>query len=275
MSHSLARDIQYRVTVALGALVIGAAFVGLFSLLLPLPVPTKPDEVTLSGLLLGRLPPGAIGYELYPLTIQNLQWLVFFLGLGELWVRLGAGRAEAMQLAAGLLPEDDESMLRVKDLAPIYSRISAHAASRQFNLQRLIRRVALQFQSSRSVDQANSILNSSLELMQHEIDLRYNMLRYIVWLIPTLGFIGTVIGIAFSLAGAANMPPIQDSEKVQEWVRALTVNLGVAFNTTFVALLLAAILVFVMHIAQAREEQALNSAGQYCLDNLIIRLYEE
>ena len=29
------------------------------------------------------------------------------------------------------------------------------------------------------------------------------------------------------------------------------------------------------HIAQGREEGALNHAGQYCLDNLINRLYEK
>ena len=36
----------------------------------------------------------------------------------------------------------------------------------------------------------------------------------------------------------------------------------------------AAALVFLMHIAQGREEAALNNSGQYCLDNLTNRLYE-
>ena len=38
------------------------------------------------------------------------------------------------------------------------------------------------------------MFNSSMELYQHETELRYNLLRYLVWLIPTLGFIGTVAG---------------------------------------------------------------------------------
>jgi hypothetical protein len=29
-----------------------------------------------------------------------------------------------------------------------------------------------------------------------------------------------------------------------------------------------------MHLTQAREENALNQSGQYCMDNLINRLYE-
>jgi hypothetical protein len=32
-------------------------------------------------------------------------------------------------------------------------------------------------------------------------------------------------------------------------------------------------LVFIQNLVQGREENALNKAGQYCLDNLINRLY--
>ena len=36
---------------------------------------------------------------------------------------------------------------------------------------------------------------------------------------------------------------------------------------------LAAVLVFMQNLIQGREEKTLNKAGQYCLDNLINRLY--
>ena len=59
-----------------------------------------------------------------------------------------------------------------------------------------------------------------------------------------------------------------------KFLSTLTDNLGTAFYTTLLALLQAAVLVFLMHVIQAREEKSLNDAGQYCLDNLINRLYE-
>jgi hypothetical protein len=40
-----------------------------------------------------------------------------------------------------------------------------------------------------------------------------------------------------------------------------------------VALVESAILVFLLHLIQEREESALNSAGDYTLRNLINRLY--
>ena len=53
------------------------------------------------------------------------------------------------------------------------------------------------------------MFNASLELFEHEVELRYNTLRYIVWLIPTLGFIGTAVGIALALSDAGSVENYQ------------------------------------------------------------------
>jgi len=211
--------------------------------------------------------------ETYPLTVQTVMWVVFAVGLGELIVRFRDARAESVELDRRYLPEDDRTILQSPELRDIYARVREHGAADGAGgrfLPRLIQRIVLQFQTSRSINQANVLLNSSLELYLHEIDLRYSMLRYIVWLIPTLGFIGTVIGIslALSFAGAVD---VQDPALLAE----LTKRLAVAFNTTLLALVMAAVLLLFQHIVQAREERALNRAGLYCLDNLINRLYED
>lgn len=211
----------------------------------------------------------------YPFTIQNLMWIMFFFGLGEIYIRLTEGKAEADQCNKGFLPEDEETMLQSKDLGAIYARIRGAATNQTHYLQRMMARSIMQFQASGSVDQANSLHNSSVDMFHHEIDLKYNMLRYLVWLIPTLGFIGTVVGIALALGVAGDVPDIATQpEAVRPWVQSLTASLGVAFYTTLLALIQSAILVFLLHIAQGREELALNRAAQYCLDNLINRLYE-
>ncbi len=207
--------------------------------------------------------------NLYPLTVQNFMWVVFFLGLGELWARLYDGKTERDQLDQRYLPEDERTLLQASDLGSIYQKIRHNVGEAELFLPRLIRRITLQFQSSRSIEQANSLLNSSLDLYIHEIDLRYNMLRYIMWLIPSLGFIGTVIGISLALNYAGNAD-FQDPSLLSE----LTQRLAIAFYTTLLALIQAAILVFLTHIIQAFEERTLNLVGQYCLDNLINRLYK-
>jgi biopolymer transport protein ExbB/TolQ len=208
----------------------------------------------------------------YPITVQNLMWLVFALGIGELIVRVRDAAAERAELRAGYLPEDETTILQAPELRRIYARARdvtrPGAASESRFLPRLIQRVVTQFQTNKSVDQANALLTSSLELSLHEIDLRYSMVRYVVWAIPTLGFIGTVVGISLALAFAGAVD-LQDPNLLAE----LTKRLAVAFDTTLLALVMSAVLVLCQHVVQAYEERALNQAGQYCLDNLINRLY--
>ena len=232
--------------------------------------------VVVIALLTKVLPPSAaailldINRSTYPLTVQNILWLAFFAGLGELSIRWRMGRLEAGQIDRGYLPEDDETVLRPgEDLTPIYQKVRASKYREICFVPRLIERCILGFNISHSADQTNSLLNSSLELYLHEIDLRYNIVRYITWLIPSLGFIGTVIGIMLALNYAGDRANVESADMLYQ----VTERLGVAFSTTLLALVMAAILVFIQNVVQGREENALNKAGQYCLDNLINRLY--
>ncbi len=262
---------RYRMICMLAALVVAIVFISLCCLLVPVPLETVEAKLYMMDILFDRRTDSFP----FPFTVQNVMWLLFFVGLGDLWVRYQRAKRESNQLREKLLPESGEVMLRSKDLVPIYKAIVEQGRRRYYFAQRLIERVILQFQSSRSIGQSNNLLNSSLELMQHEIELKYTMLRYVTWLIPTVGFIGTVIGIALSLSEASTMPEVTQSAEIKLWLGALTTKLGVAFNTTLVALGMSAILVFLLHIVQEKEELALNSVGQYCIDNLIIRLYIE
>lgn len=200
----------------------------------------------------------------YPLTIQNLEHLVFAIGLGELWVRWKTANTELAFLGRGFLPEDEQTVLQAEDLGPIRRKVLGQFDAENGFLPSLIDLCVLQFFASRSVDQAATVLNSSLELIAHRVDLRYQLSRYFAWLIPTIGFIGTVVGIAATLAlvtdGPLKMGPLAST-------------LAVAFDTTVVALVESAVLVLAMNVVQGREERAVNLAGHYVLRNLINRLY--
>jgi len=228
------------------------------------------------ALLTRILPPEAAAILLdikrssWPFTVQNILWVAFFVGLGELSIRWRAGRLEESQIDRGYLPEDEETVLRPgEDMTPIYQKVRSSKYREVCFVPRLIERCVLGFNLNHSADQTNSLLNSSLELYLHEIDLRYNMIRYITWLIPSLGFIGTVIGIMLALNYAGDRANVQSPAMLYQ----VTERLGVAFSTTLLALVMASILVFILNVVQGKEENALNKAGQYCLDNLINRLY--
>ncbi len=209
------------------------------------------------------------GQSPYPLTVQNVMWLAFFGALGEVYVRYVTAKAESSQLREKFLPEDDTTVLQADDLKEIFRKVRNSPGARTCFLPRLIERCILQFQTSSSIDQAASLLNTSVEMFVHEIDLRYNMLRYLTWLMPTLGFIGTVIGIGLALSYAGEPGRMQDPTLLT----TVTSRLAVSFDATFLALVMTGIVLLFQNIVQSKEEHSLNLAAQYCLDNLINRLY--
>ncbi len=224
--------------------------------------------ITLLSLLLEGSPLGVILLDVqsdhFPFTIQSVLLMFFCVGIGEIFERWRVARWENAFLGRGLLPEDEETVLQGHDLAPIRQQLTGSFDGDNGFLPSLIDLCILQFQASRSVDQTVSVLNSSLELIAHRVEMRYAMIRYLVWAIPTFGFIGTVLGISGALR---KIDPVEgDLEPVLG-------DLSLAFNTTLVALVLSAVLVFFQHLVERREEQSVNLAGHYCLRNLINRLY--
>ena len=70
----------------------------------------------------------------YPFTLQNVMWLMFWVGCGELWVRFNQARLELQQIAKSYLPEEDEVVLRAQDLGDLYQKVRPLAEERVFFL---------------------------------------------------------------------------------------------------------------------------------------------
>jgi biopolymer transport protein ExbB/TolQ len=254
VTHAAAKAVPHAWSTMLFALAAAIAIIAALSFLLPFGSPA-------AALLLDHHKYSVFPY---PFTIQNATYLIFAVGIADLYVRWRTARYERAFLNRKFLPEDDKTVLQISDLGVIRRDVSRLYDSQNGFLPYLIDISITQLQSSRSVDQAVAILTSSLDLMIHKLDLRYQTVRYIAYLIPTIGFIGTVVGIAVALEYINPANP--DLGQV-------TGALGVAFYTTLVALIISAIIVFLQHAVQREEESALNEAGQYCLKNLINRIY--
>ena len=200
-------------------------------------------------------------------SIQNLMWIIFFIGLGELLHRFLISTKISKGFHKSYLPEDDTSILEFTDMPNLFKKIKSDALLDE-SLANFLKKLVIQFQTSHSIDQTHQMLNSQSDMMQVTNDLHYNMIRYITWLIPTLGFIGTVMGIMMGLDYAASNDP-----KTDYFLGEVTAQLAVAFYTTLIALMMSTVLVFLTHLIQGKEEKLLVKTTQYCLDNFINRLY--
>lgn len=203
-------------------------------------------------------------FFLYPFTIQNMMWLAFFVGLGELYYRHLQAQKMTQSLRDDILDIASTRLINSDNTTATYQTLKQHDGALATLLMSLLHR----FQASFSVEQTNEMLNSQLEFLQYRLDLAYNYIRYLSWLIPTLGFIGTVVGIAYALLSVAAADP-----NGADFLAQLVGKLAVAFNTTLVALIMSAILVFLTHLIQNKEEEAIADCGEYCLNGFILKLY--
>ncbi|MBN2693312.1 MotA/TolQ/ExbB proton channel family protein [bacterium] len=241
------------------SVIVGAVFIALMTLFI-------------GGGRAGDLLLGETSISVYPLTLQNIMHMFFFVGLGQLIVRWKSTMRENVFLEEmGFLPTDDKTVFTTDtEINEIKTRVEKAALKGTAFLPDLINVCINQYTKNKSVSDTLSVLNSNLELETHRLDLKYSMSKYIVWAIPTFGFIGTVLGIAQAL-GSLDIDKLTGAHKTEHF-QILTSKLSLAFDTTLIALALSAILVFILHVVQKGEEEGVNNAGQYVLRNLINRI---
>lgn len=102
------------------------------------------------------------------------------------------------------------------------------------------------FDATRSIQDAAHAVGERAEMAYEQLESDLSLVRYIAWAIPSVGFIGTVRGISEAL-GQADMA-------IQGDISGVTSSLGLAFNSTFIALLLSIGLMLMVHMLQSRQE---------------------
>ena len=88
----------------------------------------------------------------------------------------------------------------------------------------------------------------------------YGLVRFVVWAIPIMGFLGTVIGITVAIA---NLSPTQ-----LENISGVVAGLGTAFDTTATALALSMLLMFVQFLVERSEYAVLEQVDDRAWDML-------
>lgn len=97
---------------------------------------------------------------------------------------------------------------------------------------------------------------SSIEEVSAEQSIATAWVRYAIWAIPSLGFLGTVAGIGQSLVASGDVLT-DDVVAQRQAVRAISASLGTAFDTTFVALALSLVIMVVLHVSERQDDRVI------------------
>jgi hypothetical protein len=107
----------------------------------------------------------------------------------------------------------------------------------------LLHRTMDAFRKSRTVDSAERAAEARFQELKDELESRLEPVRYLAWAVPSIGFVGTVLGIGSAMLTADEIISAgSDSHAQESAIQVVTGHLGTAFDTTLVALLCSLLL---------------------------------
>ncbi|MGI9346139.1 MAG: MotA/TolQ/ExbB proton channel family protein [Gammaproteobacteria bacterium] len=114
------------------------------------------------------------------------------------------------------------------------------------------------------IQNTSDAIVTGVESLGAQLEAENSMIRYLVWVIPSIGFIGTVRGIGQALS--------QADKALAGDISGMTASLGIAFNSTFVALLISILLMFLLHELQRSQDRLVVDTQSYCEEFLLQRI---
>jgi biopolymer transport protein ExbB/TolQ len=196
---------------------------------------------------------------------QEVAVILGFWALGLALLKgLSLGRHRA-QLEVGLLKVPTGFRILPADVREYTHKLDElPAAERDLIPARTIRRSLKRFGETSNVQDAATTVHDYCESEASRLDAELSLIRFCVWAIPAVGFVGTVRGIGEALAGA--------QVALRGDTSAVTSGLGIAFNSTFVALILSIALMYVIHELQLRQERLVLDVELHVDDTVISNL---
>ncbi len=188
----------------------------------------------------------------------SLMFFCIFLMLYKLWRLVD----EEEIYTRDLLPEHDKSESLNVDQA--LSDLGASSFRDNAAIQTWINCIR-RFKHTKNVQHAADSIASSVDGIATQLESGNNMVRYIIWAIPSIGFVGTVRGIGSALA--------QADQALAGDISGMTASLGVAFNSTLVALFISLILMLFMHLLNGRQDTMVIRTQQSCEKHLLSHLH--
>jgi biopolymer transport protein ExbB/TolQ len=166
------------------------------------------------------------------------------------------------------LLEDERSISRhrAKSLSSVIDKKTQQPDLEDKILPYVMARGLERYHMTGSVPEATETIMGRLEVASEQQESELSMLRYLVWAIPSIGFIGTVRGIGVALQRA--------DEAIQGDIAGVTSALGVAFNSTLVALFISIVLMLLIHLLQSGQEGLILRLQTFCREQLIDKLFD-
>jgi hypothetical protein len=124
-----------------------------------------------------------------------------------------------------------------------------------------------------SVGQVMELNREGSGLDQEEAAGRFTLTKYILYLLPVIGFIGTVEGISKALMNISKvLPMVKELDGFMSNLTGVTSALQIAFDSTLLALFLSAALMLVQTLVHRRSDDLLARVDRWVVEHALTRL---
>lgn len=229
----------------------------------------------------------ALGGQMPSGLIQAATFFSFFVCYFGMDALTKGIQREERAYALKLLPETEQYVLYPEDVNQIkLQTIEAEKHMGQGLLTDLIKQAATKFRSSHSPSESLAIVETVSDMHRKTVEKEFWLIHTCQALIPAFGFLGTVLGMAAAIlnmgktqptAMATPTGPDAAAPAVQAAVsgadiQVLIENLGTAFFTTIVAIVLGIIVNVLMKRLESRVENLHTGMKRYVVENLVNRI---
>lgn len=193
--------------------------------------------------------------------IQGLTYVAFFWSWFEVKEKLRVIERERKAFKLNLIPTSEKHVFMPADINNLKFKLIEFERKEKYILSDLLKKACTKFRTSGSLSELIDIVSIQVEVSQEKAEGDQSVIRYLTWVIPSIGFVGTVIGISQALIVANS----GDMEKI-------TTLLGVAFDTTLVALVLSIVIMWFVHQLQEETDKFHSELKEFVIENLINKI---
>ncbi len=201
--------------------------------------------------------------------------LCFFWGLVIALLKIPKLRLQRRTLHLAAVPQNKEFILNETTAKTVLERVrSLVDDTKYFILLNRIDRALSNLHNIGGLGDVSTILKTQSENDENQVASSYAMIHAMIWSIPVLGFVGTVIGLSRAIGKFTDALSVTGTEgaALRESLKHVTAGLSTAFDTTLVGLGFALLLHLAADLVQQKETDFLDECNDYCHANVVSKL---
>jgi len=207
-------------------------------------------------------------------VVPYLIVLLSFWSLVLLAIKAWKVSVQRKALAIRVVPDDAQFVISSSTAQQVLDQIQIVADEpRDFILLNRIQIALSNLKNMGRIGDVDEILQSQSDHDESVMESSYTIVKGLVWGIPVLGFIGTVIGLSTALGSFGSV--LASTDEVSELrlgLQQVTGGLALAFETTLQALVAALLIHLFLTVVRRNEERLLDDCREYCQRHIVGRI---